>query len=307
MKSNSNFGPQLIGLWCAVAASLSGVAYFALAQAPLAFAGINLAALVLGILVLASMRRVPGQRALAPYLMLLMAVLILATALFGVATEGASRWVMIGPIFTQPSLILLPTLIVLFVRYRTGLTTLAMIIAALSLALQPDRGMAGVLLVAMLALSVVRYDRFVLAALLASLSAFAVTLALPDTLPAVPFVDQVYYTAFDVHWFAGVLVITGTALLLLPALSFTGLGDLNKDTCIVFGATWLAVILAAALGNYPTPVVGYSGAAILGYVVSLGVLPRKASSEQVNTLGNDQGANRSEDGEDVHERVPAFA
>ena len=61
-------------------------------------------------------------------------------------------------------------------------------------------------------------------------------------------------------------------------------------TYAAFGAVWLAVILAAALGNYPTPLVGYSGSAILGYLLSLlGLPPRPA----IRSIGRD-GAARSE-------------
>jgi len=41
----------------------------------------------------------------------------------------------------------------------------------------------------------------------------------------------------------------------------------------VFGVAWLGMVVAAALGNYPTPLVGYGGSAILGYALSLSFLP----------------------------------
>jgi hypothetical protein len=57
---------------------------------------------------------------------------------------------------------------------------------------------------------------------------------------------------------------------------------------LVFGAVWMAAVLAAALGNYPTPVVGYGGSAIVGYLLSLGLLParRAGLAVQVPTHGN---------------------
>jgi hypothetical protein len=33
------------------------------------------------------------------------------------------------------------------------------------------------------------------------------------------------------------------------------------------------VVAAAALGNYPTPLVGYGGSAVLGYLLSAALLP----------------------------------
>ena len=46
----------------------------------------------------------------------------------------------------------------------------------------------------------------------------------------------------------------------------------------VFGTVWLGVIVAAALGNYPTPLVGYGGSAILGYALSLSFMPGRVRS-----------------------------
>jgi hypothetical protein len=51
------------------------------------------------------------------------------------------------------------------------------------------------------------------------------------------------------------------------------------------------VIVAAALGNYPTPLVGYGGSAIIGYVVSLLGLPPRTNldaldRQEVDTSGS---------------------
>src|SRR5690606_11790267 len=47
----------------------------------------------------------------------------------------------------------------------------------------------------------------------------------------------------------------------------------NRAAHAVFGITWLGMVAAAALGNYPTPLVGYGGSAILGYALSLSFMP----------------------------------
>lgn len=299
------FGPQQIGGMSAIAATLAGLINLSLAQAPVSMIVVNLAALCLGMLLLLGGRTLRSGGAFTPTLMLVMALLLLVTALFGEATEGARRWLMVGPMFIQSSLIVLPALILLFVGRRTMFTVLAMVIAALSLALQPDRAMAGALLAAMVTLSVVRFDRTLLIPLAASLAAFMVTVVRPDTVPAVPFVDQVYYSAFELHWLSGALVLGGTALLLLPAFAAAWSTGTGRDRCIVFGAIWLALILAAALGDYPTPVVGYSGAAILGYVLSIAVLPRKTCKQTTRELQADDGERSSREGEDM-KRIPVM-
>lgn len=51
----------------------------------------------------------------------------------------------------------------------------------------------------------------------------------------------------------------------------------SRHARIVFGAAWLGVIVAAAVGNYPTPLVGYGGSAVIGYVLSAFALPPAAA------------------------------
>jgi hypothetical protein len=87
------------------------------------------------------------------------------------------------------------------------------------------------------------------------------TVAQPDRLPAVPFVDQVFTSSFNVHppRRCGGSDRSGTA---------DRAGDLGQATAGAgrgggIRGGWLAIAAAAALGNYPTPVVGYGGSAIV--------------------------------------------
>jgi len=53
----------------------------------------------------------------------------------------------------------------------------------------------------------------------------------------------------------------------------------NRTVYAVFGVAWSTAVMAAALDNYPTPIVGYGGSAIVGYLWSLGVLPKRLSAD----------------------------
>jgi hypothetical protein len=262
----------------AVTSVALGLAYMASAGAPPRLLAVNLGALVIGLAVVtlsrrSAMTRWPWQAAMS----LAMALAVLGTAMFGISVEGAARWTQIAGLSLQPSLIVVPLMIMVFVRNRGKSVTLALCIAAIALALQPDRAMAGVLFAGVFVAAMVRPDPPAFVGCVASGLAFAMTLARPDTLPASPFVDQVYFTAFDVHLLAGLAVIAGTALLIAPALVGFLLDPANRAHYLVFAAIWLAAIASAAVGNYPTPVVGYSGGAVLGYVLSLGALPTARS------------------------------
>lgn len=277
MITPASFRPRALGIACATAAVLLGLAYMSVAGAPARYLAINAAALVAGILLLLPFASLRGEtRDLSGAVSLSMAGALLATALFGAPAEGATRWITIASVSIQPSLVLLPFMILAFARTRTTLSAAALLIAAAALALQPDRAMAGTLAVSLAVLALIRRDRQVLVLLGASIIGFGVTLAGPDRLPAAPYVDQIFYTAFDVHPAAGAAVLAGALLLLVPAIVSAVRDPAHRSTYAASGATWLAVIFAAAIGNYPTPVVGYGGSAILGYLLSLAMLPREA-------------------------------
>jgi hypothetical protein len=269
--------PQLLAMFCAAGATGLGLAYMTVAGAPIRYLAINGVALVLGCLVLTALRRTfrPSDAAQGAIALLLAGSLLL-TALLGVSADGVTRWISAGGVPLQPSLMLLPLLALGFARKSDSLSTLAVAIAALALALAPDRAMAGALAAGMVALALVRPGRHSLIALGAALAAFAATLLRPDRSPAMPFVDQILFSSFDVHPLAGAAVVGGAALLLVPAIVGLVRDPEHRAAYAMFGAVWLAVILAAALGNYPTPLVGYSGSAVLGYLLSVIGLPSSA-------------------------------
>lgn len=262
--------PRAIGLVCAAGAVGLGAVYLAAAQAPWVYIVVNGTAFVLGLIAYAALVRSGwgGTRRSGAIVLALAAVLV-ATALFGASADGASRWIRVGSLGVQVSLLLLPLMIVTFARHRDAAGTAGLIVAALALALQPDRAMAGVLAGGLLTLAILRFDIRVGMALLAAVIGFAVTLVRPDTSPASPWVDRILYTSFEVHPLMGAAVLTGALLLIVPAVYGFGKFSAHKHVYAVFGMVWIGVVVAAAVGNYPTPLVGYGGSAVLGYVLSL--------------------------------------
>ncbi|MBI1393715.1 MAG: hypothetical protein GC152_13330 [Alphaproteobacteria bacterium] len=260
---------------------------------------INAAALILGLLAVALQSAVPSGRPCdSGLLTVLMTSTLLATAIAGLAVDGASRWIAIGPVAIQPSLIIIPVMVLMFAHDHGPTSTLGVLIAALALAMQPDRAMAGVLVAGLAVIAIAHRDRLVLVALAASAVSFLVAMGRPDVLPAVPYVDQILYTAFGAHILAGAAVLGGVSLLLVPALHGLLSGSTDRTMSLVFGAIWLSIIAAAALGDYPTPVVGYGGSAILGYLLSLGVLLRSANAQ--NAAGSPQQSKSPSRGRDLH-------
>ncbi|HTU12965.1 MAG TPA: hypothetical protein VMG08_18895 [Allosphingosinicella sp.] len=283
--------PRRLAMLCAAGATGLGLAWMAAAGAPLRHLAVNAVALILGILAVALLSRVRDVRRGVVDLML--AALLLLTALAGVSAGGVTRWVAVGGVLLQPSLLLVPILALRFASSRDALSTAAILVAALALALQPDRAMAGALAAAMAVLALLRPERNVLIALAAGGAGFAAALLRTDPSPAMLYVDQVFVSAFAVHALVGLAVAVGAVLLLVPAAIGLLRDPGNRAAYAVFGAIWLAAIAAALLGNYPTPLVGYGGSAILGYLVSLLGLPGRAEG----IVAGRQGAERPADPE----------
>lgn len=281
--------PRALGIACAIGAVILGIAYMAIADAPIRYLGINAGALVIGLTMLALLGRAgaAGQGATGCAIMA-MAGALLATALLGAQIEGAARWLALGGLAIQPSLMLLPVMLLAFARNRSLPATAGIVAAAAALALQPDRAMAGMLALCLAALTAMRPDRHVIVALAAGIAGFVVTLVRADTLPAVPYVDQILYSSFDVHAAAGLAVSVGVALLLVPAIVGWCRDAENRAIYAAFGAIWFAAIMAAALGNYPTPIVGYGGSAIIGYALSLIALPKLAAATERTGAGTSE-------------------
>jgi len=266
--------PRLLGFFCGIAAVGMGIAYMAAAEAPSRYIFVNLSALVLGATAWFALGGVARSNlAGAGAAIVALAVPMLLTALFGMPVEGAARWVSLGPLTLQVSLIVVPAMLVIYARRPDALGTFGMIVAALALAAQPDRAMAGVLLAGLIALLASNRTALPVVAAGGAFLAFGWTLLRPDLLPPAPFVDRILYSSFDIHLLTGLAVLAGAAALILPAI--IGIGRLERDRAALpaFGGCWSAAILAAALGNYPTPLVGYGGSAVLGYLLSVALLP----------------------------------
>ena len=208
--------------------------------------------------------------------MLAAGIPLLATTLFGSSIDGITRWVNVGGLSVQPSLIIAPAMLVSFAGSRGWLSTLGVVFAALALGSQPDRAVAGAMVAGLGVMCLLQRDRFVWIALASAVVAFAITLVRADNLSAMPFVEQVYLQAFKSGLLAGIAVVLGAALLLAPAVAGW---RTDPPTYLVFGTLWLALIVAAVLGNYPTPIVGYGSSSIVGYVLSLMRLsPRRSQT-----------------------------
>jgi hypothetical protein len=280
--------PKLLGAICVIIATTLGLAYMWAAAAPLRYLATNAAALPVAFVLVVSLALLfRGRPKAAGAAILSLALVLLGTAFFGEATNDANRWVSLGDLRIQVSAIVVPVIVVSFARASDPMAVAGIVIAALALALQPDRAMSGALAAGLAVVASIRRERSVLIALAAAVIGFAAAVLRADTLPASPFVEQVLYSSFAVHPLAGIAVLLGLAMLVVPAIAGWRSDPGNRVAYVAFGSVWLAIIAAAVLANFPTPVVGYGGSAIIGYVASVWALPGRLKGPRAQSPGRE--------------------
>lgn len=270
---------------CGVLATGMGLIYLSAAGASASLLTMNAAALVAGLVLVVSFSRgEPLDRPFVGPVTVAIGVILVLTAALGGEASGVRRWASVGQVVMQPSLIGLPLLIVGFARSRDALTATGVVLAAIALAWQPDRAMAATLVAGIGAIALTTRGRLALGLTGVTLIGLTVACIQPDVVPATPFVDRVYRTALSTSLVAGIAVWVGTAILLVPAILGLARDGANKVIYSAFGATWLAVVCAAIAGDYPTPLVGYGGSAIVGYLLATLGLPRRTRSLSERTV-----------------------
>ncbi|MEN7535959.1 hypothetical protein [Aurantiacibacter flavus] len=253
--------PALLALALPV---LAGIAYMASFGAPEAYLAITGASLVVALALILSAPPGPASlltRRIAAALCILLMLLPLAT---GPTMNGIARWIPLGPVALNSGLLALPLLARLAAQDREyGPWMLAA--ALLAALLQPDAAATFALTIAAVGLHHVTKNWRV--GFIAILGFFASMYAgIHGELPAVPFVERVLVQAAgDSGPLALLLFITLLASFALMLL--TGPGTRAERFALAGSLFGFAVM--AVINNYPSPLIGYGAAPIIGYAVAL--------------------------------------
>ncbi len=273
----------------AVLAVLLGCALLLLMGAPARMPVMNFAALLIG-LVAARILRLADPR-LADGAILGAALVLPATALLGAQADGVARWLVVAGVTVQPGLILVPLIAMGLAARPNRWRAAAVAVAALGTALQPDLGTAVMLVCGVAAAAVRTRSRAAAFAALLALAGAAAALARPVALPPVRFVEQVLPAALEAGFATGLLALSGVVAMFLPAV--TARAGARSHAHAVFAAVWLGGLGAALIGPYPTPVIGFGGSAIFGYLLSVGMVTREPQAT-IAPAGQAPGETREE-------------
>lgn len=245
---------------------LAGLGYLFAFGAPRSYLAVNAAALALAALWIAlAPRRLEPM--MCQVLIGLALMLLFLPLLTGPWLGDVARWLPLGPFQLHAGMLVVPTLAVLAGQEPDNAPAL-LSVALLAAFLQPDMATGAALMLAAVGLYDAtrdwKFGVFAIVAFAASLIA-----AVRGELPAQPFVERVIFLLARSEPFAalGLLVaLVASFYLIIGALP--GRAASRKALAgSLFGFSF-----AGLVSNYPSALIGYGAAPILGFGFALGVL-----------------------------------
>ena len=252
--------PSLLALAVPV---LAGIAYLALMGAPASYAILNAAALGIAALLVLFAPSLPEIRTRRVISVVLIALLF-APLLTGPYVNGIARWLPLGPFTLQSGALFLPALTVLAARDEDYAPPI-LLAALLAASLQPNAATGLAVMLAAVGLYNATNDWRLVP--VAGIALFASMVAgLRGELPAQPFVERVLVSLASVHPFAALgLAATLLAAFLLMAHAIAA----SRPTRHALAGCLFGFVLASLVSNYPSVLIGYGAAPILGFGLAL--------------------------------------
>ena len=248
---------------------ISGLAWLSFAGAPNGYLVVNASALVLGLLLIAA-----GSKWQPPDkpLCVLLVTLLFLPILTGPDIDGTTRWLPLGPAMLTTSLLTLPLLAVLLARARGAWLAIPAALALVAGILQPDASILLALAAIVFALGGANPASLMKSAVIGGV---AWALLLRDRLESAPFVESVFDDAATVS----VLAAMGLGLVLIVAAGtiwrFAPAPHTERAALL---ACMAALVVASLIAAFPTPLLGYGAASILGLSLPLALIGREPKS-----------------------------
>ncbi|MBD3730190.1 MAG: hypothetical protein IE933_10835 [Sphingomonadales bacterium] len=250
--------------------SLAGIAYLALLGAPPAYPATNAAALALASLWIVfgrGPRSIRAQRVLAAAL----AVLLFVPLAAGPELHGVTRWLPLGPVTLHAGMLAIPALALLAARDPDYAPPL-LLVGLLGAFLQPDAASGFALTFAAIGLHHITRDWKVGTVAIVGFIA-SIVMALNGELEPAPFVERIL---FDLALHHGAIALLLAAALVAGYLLTLYTLPAPRAVRFALAGSWFGFALMSVISNYPSLLIGYGAAPILGYGLAFGLANRNS-------------------------------
>jgi cell division protein FtsW (lipid II flippase) len=205
-------------------------------------------------------------------LMFISLILYILTYIDG-GVGGVHRWISIGPIRLYVSSIILPILIIqlgmLFSVKNELLAIVITIIISIMLFFQPDASQLTAFVVPMIIIIISKVKRSGLRHIVTLLLVSLIILSwiFLDSLPPVPYVEEIVKMVSSMGMFWFILGIASLAMLPLPYILLAPKSHKLVSRCV--GLYFILVIISTWFGNFPVPLMGFGVSPIIGYFAAI--------------------------------------
>lgn len=204
---------------------------------------------------------------------ILISILFILLTFISAGMEGVHRWVSVGIIRFNVSMIVLPIIIISTWRLLQAnqlwvavITTLAVAILML---VQPDASQLTGFTIPMMVLLYNKLDKKLLS--LFTLGILTVLIILSwvflDNLPAVAYVEEIVGLLANMGLLWLVLGVISLVILPVPFIFFPPKNLILPSVCL--GLYFIIVLISTLFGNFPVPLMGYGISPIIGYYISV--------------------------------------
>lgn len=199
-------------------------------------------------------------------------LLLFASSLLFPGVDNVRRWIPLGPLRLNISMVLAPlALFTLSVALEKGTSLAAITIMAVLAVhiLQPDAGQAIAFAAGACALFVLATGLSRLLGILTAIGIVVVTMLRPDPLAAVPQVERILHLAIGAGALATIATLLAIVALFAPFVWAAQRQD-KQRLAISFAVYLIAAFAVTEVGNFPVPVVGAGASAVIGWYLMTG-------------------------------------
>jgi hypothetical protein len=204
---------------------------------------------------------------------ILLPVVLLALTFNRSGMMGVHRWISIGPVKLNVSMVFMPATIILLwelLKVKAWWFAMSMtVIISLLLFIQPDASQLTGFAIPMMIMLCSKTNKKVPRSIIVGALSILVIISwiYLDGLPPVAYVEGIVSLVASMGQIWLVLGIISLALLPMPFILFPPRKLKLPSVCI--GLYFIIIILSTLFGNFPVPLMGYGISPIIGYIIPI--------------------------------------
>lgn len=204
---------------------------------------------------------------------ILISLLLLILTLISPGMNGVHRWVSIGIINFNVSMIVLPIIIIELWKLSQikGMRFTVIITMAISflLAIQPDASQLTGFSIPMMIILCSNTDKKYLRTFIVGILSILIILSwvFLDNLPAVAYVERIVNLLANMGLIWLIIGVISLAILPIPFILFPPKNLKLPSICV--GLYFIIILISTLFGNFPIPLMGYGISPIIGYYIPI--------------------------------------